>query len=193
MVSVQRAFARIHPIPAAEVARLVQGAHVAELKRGAILFRQGQPADWLGIVIRGLVRLYCIREGRSVNLGFEIEGGFIGDYAAYMQQLPTSHSEETLEPSRVISFSRELLGRMMTEGEHWRELARRGAEVELVRKLGKEVDQRTRTPAERYAALVDGRSPLLQRVPLYHLASYLGVTPETLSRIRARRATRARS
>lgn len=172
---------------------LLHRAKPIELGAGELLVRQGEPANWLGFLVKGLVRVYCHGGDREINLAFEFENGFVGDYGAYMQAGPAQHSEQALEPSRVLCFDRPLLDRLLGEHASWRAVAGRIAEVELVRKLTKEVEQRSQSPEERYAALVASRSPLLQRVPLYHLASYLGITPETLSRIRARRAKRPRS
>jgi CRP-like cAMP-binding protein len=172
---------------------LLRAAKTIELGAGDLLIREGEPANWLGFLVGGLVRIYCHGDDREVNLGFELAGGFVGEYAAYMQRGPAQHSQQALEPSRVLRFDRNLLDRLLADHASWREASGRVAEAELVRKLAKEVEQRTQSPEERYAALVANRSPLLQRVPLYHLASYFGIAPETLSRIRARRAKRARS
>ena len=68
----------------------------------------------------------------------------------------------------------------------WRELSLRIAERELAHKIDKELRIRTLTPEQRYTELVRSNSYLVHRVPQYHLASYLGIAPETLSRIRAR-------
>lgn len=174
-------------------ADMLRAARIVELPAGGVLVREGEPANWLGFLVLGAVRIHCLRDQRDVNLGFEFEGGFVGDYAAYMQRVPARSSQQAIEPSRVLRFPREYLDRLLAEHACWRELSRRVAEAELVRKLSEDVERRTRTPEQRYEHLVASASPLLQRVPLYHLASWLGITPETLSRIRARRARRPRS
>ena len=71
-----------------------------------MLIREGEPADWLGFVLAGLVRIHCRREDGEVNLGFELEGGFVGEYAAYVQRVPALHTQQALEPTRVLRFDR---------------------------------------------------------------------------------------
>ena len=186
-----RAFAPYAAIPAEQMRLLVDGARIRELAKGELLIRQGSSTDWLGVLATGLVRIYRVHEDVEVNLGFELAGGFVGDYAAYMQQAVATQTQQALEPSRVAIFRRDLLDRLLAGDACWRELARRTAEAELVRKLQLDAEARTMSAARRYETLVRGRSPLLRRVPLYHLASWLGVTPETLSRIRARRVARS--
>ena len=129
---------------------------------------------------------------REVTLGFDCEGRFVGAYDAYVRREPASVALEALEPCVVLRFERALLEELDARHECWRELSRRVAEEQLVRRMEKELRQRTRTSAERYAELVRSDSFLVRRVPQYHLASFLGVAPETLSRIRARAAAPAR-
>src|SRR5262249_33288153 len=91
-----------------------------------------------------------------------------------------------LEDGRLVRFARSELDALMAGHACWRELFGRVAEVELVRRIQLERDARTQSAEQRYAALERSGSFLVKRRPLYHLASSLGVAPETLSRIRAR-------
>jgi CRP/FNR family transcriptional regulator, anaerobic regulatory protein len=184
--TLQQALRPFATIPPDQMEVLRRGIRLVDAPKGTVLQRQGEAADWLGVLEHGLVRMFRNQDGREVNLGFELDGGFTGAYEAYMQRKAAQYCVQALEDSCVWQFDRGLLDGLLAGHPCWREMSGRIAESELARKLDKELESRTQSAEERYRALVRSGSPLVQRVPQYHLASYLGIAPETLSRIRAR-------
>jgi len=189
--ALRRAFDALTSIPDAEWAHASQGAVLQELPRGAALLHQGEPVEWLGYLARGLIRIHRLAAEREVTLGFDCEGRFVGAYDAFVTRTPAQYALQALEPSLVVRFARAQLAELQARHPCWRELFGRIVERQLLHKIDKELRIRTRTPEERYAELLRTGSYLVRRVPQYHLASFLGIAPETLSRIRARMDTSA--
>lgn len=105
----------------------------------------GGAADWLGVLEHGLVRMFRNQDGREVNLGFELDGGFTGAYEAYMQRKAAQYCVQALEDSCVWQFDRGLLDGLLAGHPCWREMSGRIAEAELARKLDKELESRTQS------------------------------------------------
>jgi CRP-like cAMP-binding protein len=173
--------------PARAAARLLEElAEARPVHRGDFLVRQGQRVDWLGFLSRGLVRLFQHRGEREITLGFDCEDRFVGAFDAFVSRAAARYSIQALEDGELVRIDRRGFERLHAEAPGWPEVMAALLEHPLERKIDKELRIRTQTPEERYAALVRSNSYLVRRVPQYLLASYLGIAPETLSRIRAR-------
>lgn len=184
--SLRRACAAQVSIPEVEWSFLAARVARWGVPRGEPLLRQGERVDWLAFLAKGLVRLAHSSPAREVTLGFDCEERFVGAYDAFRQRTPAAFAIEALEPCVLFRFDRDLIEELEARHDCWRELGRRIVERSLLNKIDKELRIRTQSAQERYAELVRRRSFLVRRVPQYHLASFLGIAPETLSRIRAR-------
>lgn len=186
LAGMRAAFEAFTPIPDEAWREVERRTRVQVLGKGTLLLREGETVDWLAFLERGLLRVFRTVGTREVNLAFEREGGYVGAFDAYVQRRRSEVALEALEELRLVRFERADLERLLAEHAAFRELFAQVSQAELARRIAEERHARTHTPQERYAELERAGSFLVRRVPLYHLASYLGVTPETLSRIRAR-------
>jgi CRP-like cAMP-binding protein len=150
------------------------------------LFREAGPAPLILFILSGLVRLYHNEDGRELVRGFDYEDRFIADYESVLTGCPASFSVQALEPVHALAFPAPLLETLYARHPCWDRVGRRMIELQWLRQVDKERRFRLHSPEAHYRALIARQSPLIDRVPLNQLASFLRITPETLSRIRAR-------
>jgi CRP-like cAMP-binding protein len=156
------------------------------LPREGHLIREGERETRIGYVARGVFRIYCTREAREINLGFDCEDRFVSAYESFVTRAPSTVAIQALEDAELLTFDRETLRAAYARHACWERIGRLMAEEQTLRKTRKERELRCLSPEERYLRLHERGLPWLARVPQYHVASFLGITPETLSRIRAR-------
>ena len=145
-------------------------------------------------VHRGLLRFYYPSDGgKEANKAFVAEGESAGALGAAALGVPPLYGVEALEPSTVLVAACDALAELMDRDRALDRFGRRLAETILARKERRTRSFMQQSAAERYADLVRSRPDLVQRVPQYEIASYLGVTDVHLSRVRRAEAERSRA
>ena len=145
----------------------------------------GAPAHEVLFVRRGLLRFYYpADDGRQSNKAFVAEGEFAGAVAAAQLGVSLLYGIEALEPTDYLAAPYADVVALMDADPAFERLGRRLAETILARKERRTRSLLLQTATERYLDLAAARPDLIQRVPQYHLASYLGVTDVHLSRLR---------
>lgn len=156
--------------------------------KGTFLLREGEVATKCYFVLKGCVRQYYLLDGEEKTTAFFTEEQAVVSFTSYAQQKPSTHYVVCVEDTTTI------VGYM--EGE--REMYEKFPKLETITRAMMEQDYgksqedfaafMTSSPEERYRSLLETRPELFRRVPQHQIASYLGVTPESLSRIRKRLA-----
>lgn len=152
----------------------------------AHLFREGEVPAFVYYIVSGLVRIYQNDDGRELVHGFDYEGRFVAPYESLIAGRPSGIYVQAIEPTRTLAIPGRVLTSLYDRHPSWDRVGRKILEEMSVRRQDKEMRFRRYSPEEHYRLLIARRSPLIDRVPLRQLASYLGITPETLSRIRRR-------
>ncbi|HPF63400.1 MAG: Crp/Fnr family transcriptional regulator [Lentimicrobium sp.] len=166
---------------------------IKEFKKGRLLLEEGSIAKECYFNIKGCVRSYQILNGEEKTTQFFIEGDPIASLLSYLNKTPANHYFECIEDCTlaVLSFDNEQ--RLYKQYPKFEALCRNSIEQEFGKQQEVLQNYLTRNPEERYLMLQETRPELLQRVPQYHLATFLGVQPESLSRIRKRIAQKNKS
>src|SRR5688572_19161959 len=161
-------------------------AIVQQYKKGEIYISPGEVEQYVSFINKGGFRYYFVVDDKEFNCDFSFENTYISEYESFLRQQPAKSYIQALEDSEVVKFHYNDVQGCYGRYPQLQQFGRRIAE-----ELFLEVTERTKlflfaTPEERYNQLVESRPQLLQRVPQYMIASFLGVTPEALSRIRKR-------
>jgi len=158
---------------------------IREYKKNDILLKEGQVAKECFLVLKGCVKRYYLDEGEERIMEFYTENDPISP-VSYTTKEPSKYYLSCVEPSLISSGNEERTQRFIQNFPEF---------VPIFIKIGdslsakKQVfldDYKNLSPEDRYQKLVDTRPDLINRVPQYMIASYLGIKPESLSRIRKR-------
>ena len=157
-------------------------------KKGSVLVREGRSVDKEYLVIDGCLRSYCTdKQGKEHTLQFAIKGWWISDYIAIHTAENATLTIETLTDSTVIEFSAEALGGTLKSFPEFEPFQRALLEQHVVSLHRRILNQLQLTATERYELFLEQYPDIEQYCRNYHIASYLGITQESLSRIRAER------
>ncbi len=161
---------------------------VQKMGKDAFLLKQGEVSKAFYFIIKGCVRLYYVVDGEEKTAFFYMENEFVSSYESFTRQVPASHNLQCIETCELAVISFENAHLLLKRYPKFEFLARMMMEEELMVYQDIIASFITLTPSQRYLKLCEKKPALLQRIPQYHLASFLGVRPESLSRIRKRLA-----
>jgi CRP-like cAMP-binding protein len=157
---------------------------VRDIPQGEFVVRAGQVCQYVSFVNRGLVRLYYTFDGKDISIGFAGVGKYTAEYESFLTRRPAAQNIEALTNTQVIDLGFNDMQRLYQQYPAFQEFGRKIAEMLFVLLNQRNTALLALTPEERYRDMIAGNPQLLQQVPQYMLASFIGVTPEHLSRIR---------
>lgn len=161
------------------------------VKKKQLLLREGEVCNFEAFIVKGCIRTYYIDEnGSEVILQFAVEDWWVGDIGSFHDRTPSLFYIEAMEDSELLTLNTvskaELLTRLPKFERVFRLMIQRhlaAVERRLIRTMAK-------TAEERYLDFIKQYPKIVQRVPQHYIASYLGMTPEFLSKVRRRLTTR---
>jgi CRP-like cAMP-binding protein len=173
----------------AERQLILRLTRIEHYPKGTQLLAEGEVARETWLVVQGCVRVFRRVDGADRTLAFytELHPAIPPTYGT---NTPSPVAFECLEEVVASASTREEEARGFAENPAFESICRVMGDVLMARLQEAYIDVSTRTAEQRYLDLVARRPDLLQRLPQYHIASFLGIQPETLSRIRRRLSRR---
>ncbi len=187
MDEVLKAIARYVDLSDAEWAEVHGCWSERAFPKGAIITAKGQVERFFSIVKEGVQRIYFERDGNEACIGFAYGGSWSGVFDSFVSQSPSRFVLQALSPSVLFSIDHADLQERYRRIPKMERFGRLMLEEVVVARATREVEQLTMTAQERYDRLMSRSPHLLQLVPQKDIASYLGMSPETFSRLRSKK------
>ena len=154
------------------------------LAKHDLFVKEGQVAHDMAIILKGACRMYFTYREREQTGHFMFEGQWIGDYESFLTQKPAANNVEALEDCEVLCLSYDKMQQLYTMGARYERFGRLIAEYVYLVAMNSYKSLLLKTAEERYIQLLDTQPHILERLPQHYIASYLGIQPPSLSRIR---------
>lgn len=164
------------------------GFSVVEAEKGKILCSPDEQTDKFSVVLKGIIRNYDFdSDGKEYTKVFRGPGGLIGPYAEILSHSPVKYVIQAVTDVQFIVFSYRDFSGMMDKYKSWETLGRKFAEINYLEKEKKEYELMHFNAEERYELFLKEHGPLVDQIPQYQVASFLGISPEALNRLLKKR------
>jgi CRP-like cAMP-binding protein len=155
-------------------------------KKNQIIINEGEIADYFYFIYKGIVRVYYYKSDKIVIERFEKEGGFFGGNFTHLTKKPGVYIYESVEDAQLLKIKYTDLEELCNKSHQVERLYRVNMELFHVNYVHHLSLYKSLNTEERYAEFINNYGDVANRVSLKDVANYLEMTPETLSRIRAK-------
>jgi CRP-like cAMP-binding protein len=155
-------------------------------RAGDLLLSPGQTDDYMSFLNSGIIRYYAQSDTKESTFDFVLPNSFYCHYDSFHTRNPTMFTSQALTNCEISRIHNDDLVKLFSTCKYAKDLTATAVEKLLERKVKRELSLLIDTPEQRYLKLLEKKPELIQHIPQKHLATYLGIVPETLSRIRKR-------
>lgn len=157
-----------------------------DFKKGQVLHESGKPSTTMYFVVKGAARSFLMKDGEEITWNFYFPGGIATDFQSYLNGKATPLSFVALDKTQVIALTKAEINALYLKHPHLMRL-------ETLFSEGAFLDMRRRVESfhlqsaeERYLSLIENNATLVKKLPNKDIATYLGIAPQSLSRIKRR-------
>lgn len=179
-------FNKITPFTRNEFEMVTQHAQVTTLKKGVIIYKQGSIPTYGGFVIKGSLRYFYTPklERREITTGFQFEDTCFGDLRSIFYNEPAMNALQTMEETIIGRLDKIHYLQLFDTCKPFAKVMMLSLEQRYNELMGETIERIDREAEQRYLKMVESYPQILQRASQRHIASYLGIQPQSLSRIR---------
>ena len=171
-----------------ELERFFNSLSTEKIKKGNHLLSEGEQCRNVYFIVEGCMKYYYLIDGEEKIGQFFFEGAWISDLFSFLTRQPSVMNISAIEHSELLSLSYEQMQLLYIEIPKLERFGRLLIEQTFIASQRRSASFLTKSPTEKYQHLINTRPKVINRVPQYMIASYLGIKPESLSRIRKKLA-----
>ncbi len=157
---------------------------IKKFKKKEIIIEQGTVENHLSFIIKGCVAVLTYHDGNEICTNFFIANSFFSSYVSFLKREPSKFYIVAIEDTIVEQIDYESLEKAYSLSANHQKHGRNIAEKLYIQSNERILSLITKTAEERYLQFVEEHSEFMQHIPLKYLATYLGITPVSLSRLR---------
>ncbi|HYK47766.1 MAG TPA: Crp/Fnr family transcriptional regulator [Parafilimonas sp.] len=172
------------PITDGDFRHMAEMMHEKHCSKGEVLLKEGQVCTKYYFVYKGCIRSFGLEDGREINVKFYFEDDTACDFASFRNELPSEFYLVAMEDCIVFYATKAEAVPVLQAGSSFQMFLFRFFQQLFLTEEEHSNSFKLLSPEERYNFLVESKPEYLQRIPLLHLAPYLGMSRETLTRIR---------
>jgi CRP-like cAMP-binding protein len=169
-----------------DLTQLLSIGKIVQIDKNEHFLRTGDYSKKVGMIMNGLIRFYHLKDGEEYNLIFKKEQQMVSSFECIILNQPSSYSFEALEDTLMVVYDYDKMEVLFSQNPRLERFGRYFIQNELAQAIKVFEKHLFYSPEERYLKFIEEYPNLMNRVPLKHLASFMGVTPVSLSRIRKR-------
>lgn len=182
-------FSRISPLSKEEADAIAESMQTKKFKKGDFLVKEGQFSTKTYFILEGCVREYVLTDDEEKTTNFFTEEQWAISLNSFAPQKAVRHNWICVEDTWVVEGDEQQGQALFKRFPRFETISRTIMEAAFAKQKESLTSYYTDSPEQRYMKLMKSRPGLFERIPQYHLASYIGVKPESLSRIRKRIAS----